>query len=134
MGVYVARYNESPYKETPLPERRLMHCLISSRLDPTNKDCALGMTEMDPGTHSDVRGHAEGELFFCVNGKGTVVVEDERIVLEKYDAVYGPPNTVHTLEADQGTRFDLAWFLTPPFGGDMMVYDWWAEEQKKNQK
>lgn len=131
MGVYVARYKESPYKETPLPERRLMHCLISQRLDPTNHDIALGMTEMTPGCHSDVRGHEEGELFFCVGGKGTVVVEDERIVLEKYDAVYVPPNTVHTLEADQGENFDLAWILTPPFGGDMMVYDWWAAEQNK---
>lgn len=131
MGVYVARYNDSPCVVTAPPETRTMHCLISQRLDPTNMDVALGMTEMTPGSHSDLRGHDEGELFFCVSGKGTVVVEDERVVLEQYDAVYVPPNTVHTLEADQGENFNLAWFLTPPFGGDMMVYDWWKEEQEK---
>ena len=123
MGMYVARYKDSPFAVVESPEKRILRCLISQRLDPENKDIALGMTEMDPGGKSDVRGHEEGELFFCVNGKGTVVIDDERIILEKYDAVYVPPNHIHTLEADQDSKFDLAWILTPPFGGDMKVYD-----------
>lgn len=123
MGIYIARYKSAPSYETSAPEVRTLRCLISERLDPTNHDIALGITEMKPGCRSDVRGHEEGELFFCINGKGTVVIEEERVVLEKYDAVYVPPNKIHTLIADQDSSFDLAWILTPPFGGDKSVYD-----------
>lgn len=123
MAVYVARKNQSPCVETPLPERRVMTALISEELDPTNHDIALGMTQMTPGCHSDLRGHAEGELFFCVDGKGSVLVADEVITLEKYDAVYVPPNVVHQLRSDLGDKFDVAWALTPPFGGDKMVIE-----------
>ena len=62
MGIYVARYKESPNYETLPPEKRVLRCLISQRLDPTNKDIALGMTEMVPGSRSDLRGKSSRDL------------------------------------------------------------------------
>ena len=46
---YVARLDNSPFVETPLPEKRILRALISPELDPTNQDIALGMTQMTPG-------------------------------------------------------------------------------------
>lgn len=123
MEIFVARYNDSPSIVVEEPEKRILRCLISQKLDPSNKDIALGMTEMAPGGKSDVRGHEEGELFLCLEGKGTVIIDNKRIILEKYDAVYVPPNHIHSLEADCDSTFNLAWILTPPFGGDIKVYN-----------
>ncbi|MBR4410997.1 MAG: cupin domain-containing protein [Firmicutes bacterium] len=120
---YVARLDNSPFVETPLPEKRILRALISPELDPTNKDIALGMTQMTPGCNSDLRGHDEGELFFCLDGKGTVYIEGEEIELNKYEAVYVPPHHVHQLRSDRGEKFDILWALTPPFGGDRLVCD-----------
>ena len=86
-------------------------------------DIAQGMTQMTPGCNSDLRAHAEGELFFCLDGKGTVLIADEVIELNRYEAVYVPPNTMHQLRSDRGEHFDVLWTLTPPFGGDKLVCD-----------
>ena len=131
MGVYVARFNESPFVQMPEPESRILRCLISQRLDPTNLDIALGMTQMTPGCASDLRGHDEGELFFCLEGKGSVLVGDEVVELNKYDAVYVPPHTIHQLRSDRGDKFDILWALTPPFGGDMTVDDYAMAKKEK---
>ena len=99
---YVARMNNSPTVETTLQEKRILRALISPELDPANHDIALGMTQMTPGCNSDLRGHEEGELFFCLEGKGTVLVEEEEIELNRYEAVYVPPRTVHQIRSDRG--------------------------------
>ena len=80
-------------------------------------------TPLTPGCNSDLRAHAEGELFFCLDGKGTVLIADEVIELNRYEAVYVPPNTMHQLRSDRGEHFDVLWTLTPPFGGDKLVCD-----------
>ncbi|MBQ2747896.1 MAG: cupin domain-containing protein [Firmicutes bacterium] len=115
---YVARKDNTPFFEVPEPEHRILSVLISPELDPTNHDVALGRTEMTPGCQSDVRGHEEGELFYCIRGKGTVEIEGVDYELSEGEAVYVPPFVVHTLKSDKGENFDLIWFLTPPFGGD----------------
>ena len=120
---YNATLENSPFVETPLPEKRILRALISPELDPTNHDIAQGMTQMTPGCNSDLRAHAEGELFFCLDGKGTVLIADEVIELNRYEAVYVPPNTMHQLRSDRGEHFDVLWTLTPPFGGDKLVCD-----------
>lgn len=123
MAYYVARKENSPMLETPEPEHRVLRVLISPELDDTNHDIALGMTEMSPGCTSDFRSHDEGELFFCLEGRGSVQVGQERIILGKHDAVYVPPHTLHQLFSDQGESFHILWALTPPFGGDKIICD-----------
>ena len=122
---YVLQSNirEFPIRGNPAAGKKILRALISPELDPTNHDIAQGMTQMTPGCNSDLRAHAEGELFFCLDGKGTVLIADEVIELNRYEAVYVPPNTMHQLRSDRGEHFDVLWTLTPPFGGDKLVCD-----------
>ena len=46
---YKATLENSPFVETPLPEKRILRALISPELDPTNHDIAQGMTQMTLG-------------------------------------------------------------------------------------
>ena len=83
MSYYVGNFENAPFVQMPAPEERILRCFISPELDPTNQDIALGMTEMQPGCKSDWRGHAEGEMFICVKGKGHVRIEEEIIELAR---------------------------------------------------
>ena len=120
---YVGNFENAPCVEMPAPESRTMRVFISPELDPTNHDIALGMTQMQPGTNSDWRGHPEGEMFICVEGRGHVRIEDEVVALEKGSVVYVPKFAKHQLLADRDDIFTVYWALTPPFGGDKMVCD-----------
>ena len=120
---YVGNFENAPFVNMPAPDERILRCFISPELDSTNQDIALGMTEMQPGCQSDWRGHPEGEMFICVEGKGHVRIEDEYIELEKGSVVYVPKFAKHQLLADCGSAFSLYWVLTPPFGGDKLVCD-----------
>lgn len=116
--LYVANKKTIKKLERPEPNRRTLSLLLSPELDPTNHDIVVGKTEMIAGCQSDVRGHEEGEMFYCLKGKGTLVAGDENIIMEEGDCVYVPPLMIHQLKADQGEPFDLLWTNTPPFGGD----------------
>ena len=123
MSYYVGNFENAPFVQMPAPEERILRCFISPELDPTNQDIALGMTEMQPGCKSDWRGHAEGERFICVKGKGHVRIEEEIIELKEGSVVYVPKWAKHQLMADCDDIFTVYWVLTPPFGGDKMTID-----------
>ncbi len=118
---YIAKKNLRKYLEVPEPEKRTLSVLISSVLDPSNHDIAMGKTEMTPGCQSDYRGHEEGELFYCIKGKGTVLIGEDRHELDEDEAVYVPPFKPHQLLSDRDDVFSVVWILTPPFGGDINI-------------
>ncbi|SMC59778.1 cupin domain-containing protein [Papillibacter cinnamivorans] len=120
---YVATLENSPWVKTPPPNERILRCLISPELDPTNHDIACGMTELQPGCTSDFRAHDEGEMFICIAGKGHVRVGDDMVEMHPISVVYVPKNTLHQIYSDMDDTFTLLWVLTPPFGGDRMVLE-----------
>ena len=118
---YVGNLENAPTVETADPEKRIRRCLISPLLDPSNRDIALGMTEMHPGAESNFAWHPEGELFICTSGSGHVRIEDEVIELKENSTVYVPKFAKHQLLADSGDIFTVYWVLTPPSGGDKQI-------------
>ena len=118
---YIARKATSPSMETEGAEKRLLRFLLAPEIDPGNTDIALGITELPENGCSDRRGHPDGELFFCLKGKGTVEIEGEDHVLGEHDAVYVPHNAVHQLKADCGSEFHVLWALTPPLPKEPVI-------------
>lgn len=122
--MYIGTIENAPSCVMPEPNQRILRCLISPELDPTQKDIAVGMAEIEPGSNSDYRGHEEGELFYCLEGSGHIKIEDELYELKKDSCVYVPPFMRHQTINDGGEGvFRLLFVLTPPFGGDRSIIE-----------
>ena len=92
MGTYyIGKKETAPQIWKDEPYRRKLYCLISPELDPSNQDIACGLVDLPEGSQSDFRGHEEGELFFCISGKGHIRLGDEVLPLEANSAIYVPP-------------------------------------------
>ncbi len=130
MGTYyIGKKETAPQIWKDEPYRRKLYCLISPELDPSNQDIACGLVDLPEGSQSDFRGHEEGELFFCISGKGHIRLGDEVLPLEANSAIYVPPYVEHQTINDGGAgELRLFFVLTPPFGGDRQIIE--ASKQK----
>jgi len=122
--MYIGTKENAPYCVMPEPNKRILRCLLSPILDPTQNDIALGIAEIEEGSNSDYRGHEEGELFYCVKGKGHIKIEDELYELQEDSCVYVPPFKKHqTINDGKAGILKLVFVLTPPFGGDRSIIE-----------
>lgn len=130
MGTYyIGKKENAPQVWKDAPYHRKLYCLISPELDPSNRDIACGLVDLPEGSQSDFRGHEEGELFFCISGKGHIRLGDDILPLEANSAIYVPPYVEHQTINDGGEgELRLLFALTPPFGGDRQIIE--ASKQK----
>ena len=126
---FIGKKADAPQVGKEEPYRRKLYCLISPELDPSNQDIACGLVDLPEGGRSDFRGHEEGELFFCISGKGHIRLGNEILPLEADSAIYVPPYVEHQTINDGGCgELRLLFALTPPFGGDRSIIE--ASRQK----
>lgn len=126
---FIGKKETAPQVWKDAPYRRKLYCLISPELDPSNQDIACGLVDLPEGSCSDFRGHEEGELFFCISGKGHIRLGSEVLPLEADSAIYVPPYVEHQTINDGGEgELRLLFVLTPPFGGDRQIIE--ASRQK----
>lgn len=128
---YLATPENSPSTMMAEPYARRLRCLISPELDRANHDIACGTVEIAPGSQSDFRSHEEGELFYCVQGRGHIRIDDVLYELYPDTAIYVPPFAKHQTYNDVGgEQMKLLFVLTPPFGGDRAIIAKWKSEQQ----
>jgi mannose-6-phosphate isomerase-like protein (cupin superfamily) len=76
----------------------------------------LGTSSVDPGFTSNAHAHeVQEEVFYCVEGRGRIKVDDEEALLEPGVVVYVPPRGVHQLINDGDTILKCVSVVAPPF-------------------
>lgn len=128
---YVGNIEHSPWAQMQAPHERILRCLLSPELDPTQNDIVCGLVEIPLGSQSDWRAHEEGELFFCIHGHGHIRVGDEMIELHPNTALWVPSGIPHQTYNDIGDEtLHLLFVLLSPFGGDKNIINLWREAQQ----
>ena len=95
-------------------ERRLLKVLLSPSLQEGLTEIAVGYSIVPPGSHSDLTGHVEGELFYVVSGEGKLLVDGETADLHPTSTVWAPSNKVHQIINDSDQELKILWVLCPP--------------------
>lgn len=95
-------------------ERRLLKVLLSPELHEGLTEIASGLTILPAGSHSDLTGHIEGEMFFVISGEGKILVDGETEPLYPTATVWAPPYSVHQLINDSDQELKVLWVLCPP--------------------
>jgi len=107
----------NPHNVEPLT----LHQRVNYKLvDPTtvgSEHLTFGMVIVEPGGTCEP-GHAheeQEEIFFCVTGKGLVVIGDDREEWEigPMDAVFIPPYVYHGLKNPHNTPLEVLWIISP---------------------
>jgi len=109
-----AREDGAPSMNVPEPNKRTLKVLLSPLLHEGLQTLASGLTILPPGGKSDLHEHAEGEMFYVLSGRCTVVVGEEEEEIEEGTAVWGPPRTIHRLLNNTQRQCRILWVLVPP--------------------
>jgi mannose-6-phosphate isomerase-like protein (cupin superfamily) len=89
---------------------------IFIKVDPTkgSSSLALGTQQVPVGAGIRVHQHARmDEIFYVVEGAGTVILDDARYAVEKGATVFIPKGAWHGFE-NPGRELLLVWGVTPP--------------------
>ena len=89
-------------------------------VDPTtvgSEHLTFGMVIVEPGGTCEP-GHVhddQEEIFFCLNGKGVVVADEDRkeIPIGPKDAVFFPIGTYHSIKNPFKTPLEALWIISP---------------------
>ena len=109
-------YNDekhAPTQKVEGDEARLLRVLLSPGLQGYDESIAAGFTILPPGSHSDLTGHEEGELFYVISGEGKIFVDGETKELYPTASVWTPPYKVHQLINDSDQELKILWILNP---------------------
>lgn len=113
------------YKPVKISPYEVEQIVLSQRVnyklvDPTtvgSKNISFGIVVVEPFGICEP-GHAhddQEEIFFCLNGKGTVIIGDamEEWSIEPRDAVFIPPYTYHNLKNPGNFPLEVVWIQSP---------------------
>ncbi|MDD4189662.1 MAG: cupin domain-containing protein [Eubacteriales bacterium] len=118
---------DAPYVLDKYPHERVRRVFLSPELDPEITDFACGMSEVPPGSQSDLHVHEGSEMWFCISGRGHIIIGDEVEELRPNMAVWSPGNCKHQLKNDipgEKEKFVLLFFLLPPGKEKEIVKEW----------
>ena len=104
----------APSMEVAEPNRRTLKVLLSPELHKGLHELASGLTILPPGGKSDLHEHGEGEMFYVLDGRCTVVVGEEEAEVERGTAVWGVPHVPHRLLNNTQGQCRVLWVLVPP--------------------
>lgn len=68
----------------------------------------------EPGQGTAVHHHVkEDEVFYCIEGRGTITVDDEVYQVSANELVFAPVTSHHGLQAADDSRFVVIYFRSP---------------------
>ena len=79
-----------------------------------SKNLGVSICYLNPGEEITPHRHEYEEAYFILQGEGTMLLEDEKIHLEKNLSVYIPINAKHGQKNDGNEPLVLLCSLTPP--------------------
>ena len=94
--------------------RRTLKVLLSPLLDRALESIAAGLTILPPGGKSDFIGHAEGEMFYVLQGEGAMRVGEQTWPITEGTAIWVGPHEVHQMINRGSGILKTLWVLSPP--------------------
>lgn len=83
-----------------------------------SQDIVSELVCYEPGQDTVPHRHPrQDEIFYVVEGSGTIVVGDEEIAARTGTSVFTPANVEHSIRADRDSRFVILFFKGPGSGG-----------------
>jgi quercetin dioxygenase-like cupin family protein len=90
------------------PERRLKKLLLRS------KGLISEMVCYEPGQQTVTHHHpAQDEVFYCIEGKGTIFIDNQRVHVQPSSVVFVPAQTPHGIAASEGGRLVVLFVKGP---------------------
>ena len=79
------------------------------------KFCEMGVLTLNPGQEWGYpdHHHADEEAYFVLEGKGLQIIDDKEYKIEKYMAIYMPPNSVHITRNTGNEQLLVLYVRTP---------------------
>ncbi len=97
------------------PNQRVIRHLVTPE-NMGSKYLWLGTSSVDPGFTSNPHAHEDQEeVFYCVQGRGRIRVDDEEMPLEPGATIFCPPGSVHQLINDGDEILKVVSAVAPPF-------------------
>lgn len=97
------------------PYQRVIRMLVTPE-NMGSKNMSVDTSSVDPGFTSNAHSHEDQEeIFYCLSGRGRIMVDDEEMPLEPGVAVYVPPKSIHQLINDGDEILKVLSAVSPPF-------------------
>lgn len=94
----VVRLEELSWIEAPGHHGALSKLLVNPENSPT-KYFDFRISTYTPKGHVEPHTHAVTEqVYYILSGKGVMILDDRRIVVEPHTSIFIPPNVVHAIE------------------------------------
>ena len=115
--------------ESPTADRRQFRVLVERDLS-GSRSVAAGQLRLPPGSgQPSAEAHAETEeIYYCVSGRGRLLLDDVEYALESGTMAYVGPGVRHRVFNDEDEDLLMVWFESPPScepgGYKPMVLNW----------
>ena len=110
---------------TYFPTGRNTRVLIGSHSPVQAENFVMGYVELDPGGSVPVHEHIQEEVYYIVEGQGSIQVGNETKEVRSGDAIYIPTNEPHCLTNNSEGSMTMIFVYSP--GGTVKH---WEEEMK----
>lgn len=118
----VVRSWEVKYTERNPPFHRTLSVLISPDTHGV-KNLAIGLVVIPSKSKSDAHSHSENEEYWIIiDGRGEIIVDEEKVAVEPGMIVYAPPNSAHQV-INTGNYPLKAYFLFAPPGPEKKILE-----------
>lgn len=114
-------------ERTYFPTGRNTRVLIGAHSPVQAENFVMGYVELEPGGSVPMHDHVQEEVYYIVEGNGTIEVGNETREVKTGDAVYIPPNDPHCLTNTSTKQMTMMFVYSP--GG---VVQHWEDEQKNS--
>jgi quercetin dioxygenase-like cupin family protein len=112
---------------TTFPTGRKTRVMIGATSPITADNFVMGYVEIEPNGSVPMHSHEQEEVYFIVQGEGTIQINNETETIQEGSAVYIPSFTKHELINTSNVKM-IMMFVYSPAG----IVSHWAEEQKNN--
>ncbi len=107
--------------------------LLASPLTSESKHMATTLVEIESGGKQRLHQHIPEQVYFIIEGKGIMMVNDESEIVGKDDCIFVPSNTIHGLEnvGDEKLKYFSA--ASPSFT-NQEITEFWPLGSEENEK
>jgi len=86
-----------------------VYALQTFSREETSSDLSNGWAFLKKGMKIEPHYHPEKEIYVFISGRGYMWIEREKANVKKGDAIYVPPNLVHTAENEEDKDLEFIW-------------------------
>jgi len=129
LGLKIVKQWEVKVLERAPPFVRTMKVLMSPETHGV-KHLSINMVIVPPGSKSDTHSHGEAEEFWIIlDGRGEVVVDEEKRSIEPGMIIFAPPRSKHRI-VNTGNEPLKAYFLFAPPGPEKALLQMMRKEEE----